>query len=49
MIKWEVAKYFFYSKKDVDSIMYIEKNLLKITMSLRKEYVDFLHKLLCRC
>lgn len=40
MTKWEVAKYFFYAKKDIDSMMYIEENLLKITMSLRKEYVD---------
>lgn len=27
-------------KKDIDSMMYIEENLLKITISLRKEYVD---------
>ena len=30
----------FMQKKDIDSMMYIDENLFKIPMPLRKEYVD---------
>ena len=40
MMKWEVAKYFIYAKKDIDSIMFINEILLRIPATLRKEYVD---------
>ncbi len=40
MTEWESAKHFIYAKKDIDSMMYIDENLFKIPMPLRKEYVD---------
>ena len=40
MNNWEVSKYLITAKKDVDSIMFINKNLTKIPLALRKEYVD---------
>ena len=36
MMKWEVAKYFIYAKKDIDSIMFINENLLKILLYVAK-------------